>query len=63
MISAALLSKTPYKDNSMEKNKIIKKLIDLISRMNLPLSIVDDAAFKDYCAVLNSTIVLKNYSP
>ncbi len=49
-----LLSQTPYHANSFEKNKINNLLLSLIVDTNMPLSIVDRPAFKNYSNGLNA---------
>jgi hypothetical protein len=53
-LKAMLLSNTPYHNNSVEKNKLISSLLDLIVEMNLPISIVDHPAMVRYTSNLNN---------
>jgi hypothetical protein len=49
-----LLSGTPYRNDSIEKNRLEGSLLDLIVQMNLPISIVDHPALVKYSCQLNN---------
>ncbi len=53
-LKALLLSNTPYHNNSVEKNKLINSLLDLIVEINLSISIVDHSALVKYTSHLNN---------
>lgn len=53
-LKTLLLSNTPYHSNSVEKNKLINSLLDLIVEVNLPISIVDHPALVKYTSHLNN---------
>jgi hypothetical protein len=53
-VKALLLSQTPYQNNSVERNKLLRLLLKLIVDMNLPISIVDHPSFIKYTSGLNN---------
>ena len=53
-LKTMLLSNTPYHANSVEKNKLIGLLLDMIVDLNLPISTVDQPTLVKYTSQLNN---------
>ncbi len=53
-LKTLLLSNTPYHANSVEKNKLIGLLLDMIVDLNLPISTVDQPTLVKYTSALNN---------
>lgn len=49
-----LLSQTPYHIHSVERNKMVYLLLQLVVDMNLPISMVDHPSFVKYSSGLNN---------
>ncbi len=57
-LKSMLLSQTPYHNNSVERNKLLNLVLELIVDMNLPISIVDHPSFVKLTNGLNNRFKL-----